>query len=154
MNNKNIIQNKKAFHLYHISERFEAGLVLQGTEVKSLREGGVAIQDAYALIHGGEIYLEGLHINPYESGNRFNHDPMRRRKLLMHKQEIQRLASAIGEKGYTVIPLSLYFKQGIAKVEIGVGKGKKLFDKRQSLKEKEMKTSLDRARKDKNYGKE
>jgi SsrA-binding protein len=145
---KVIIRNRKAFHLYTISDRFEAGLALVGSEVKSIRAGGVVMQDAFAQIRGASAYLESLHINPYEQANRMNHDPLRSRKLLLHKREILKLKAATEEKGCTIVPLSLYFKDSWVKVELGVGKGKKLFDKRASIKDREIKRTLDRAKRE------
>ena len=131
---KLIAVNKRARFDYHISETFEAGLVLQGTEVKSLREGRVTLQDAYADVQDGEVFLLHAHINQYEQGNRFNHDPERPRKLLLHKQEIRRLVGKTQEKGLTLIPTRLYFTHGKAKVELGLAKGKKQYDKREDMK--------------------
>lgn len=129
---KLIAQNRKARHEYHIEEAFEAGVVLVGTEVKSCREGRVNLADAYASIKDGEPWLLQCHISPYSHGNRQNHDPMRPRKLLLHRREIETLEVASAQGGRTLVPLRLYFKHGLAKVEIAVGRGKKLFDKRAS----------------------
>jgi SsrA-binding protein len=145
-----IIDNKKAFHDYFIEERYEAGLVLRGTEVKSLRIGKVNMGDSFALVKSGEAFLHNLHISPYEFGNRENHDPDRMRKLLMHRAEIHKLFGKIREQGYTLIPLRLYFKDGRAKVELGLAKGKKLHDKREDLKQKEMKRDVAQALKERN----
>lgn len=144
---KIIARNKKASHLYHILEKYEAGIELKGTEVKSLRDGKASLQESYAIIRKNEVFAEGLHINPYEAGSRNNHEPLRRRKLLLHKKEIAKLAAAVQEKGCTLVPISLYFKKRMAKMEIGLCKGKNLFDKRQSLKEKEAKQKMDRMKK-------
>lgn len=141
---QNITTNRKAFHEYHIEETFEAGMALQGTEVKSLREGKVNLQDAYCAVDGEELKLVGCHISPYTHGNYFNHEPDRQRKLLLHRKEIDRLAKATQQKGYTIVPLKLYFKNGLAKAEIGLAKGKKLYDKRSDIEERETRRSLDR----------
>ena len=125
-----IARNKRARHDYHILDTWEAGLVLTGTEVKSLRNGKATLGDAYAIVKDGEMFLLNLHIAPYEQGNQFNHEPTRTRKLLLHRQEIRRLIGSVERQGLTLIPLELYFKNGIAKVSIALGKGKKLHDKR------------------------
>lgn len=148
MAEKLICNNKKAFHDYFIEERFEAGLVLQGTEVKSLRSGKANLNDTFAMIRDGEAFLHNLHIAPYEFGNRANHDPDRMRKLLMHKREIEKLYAKIREQGYTLIPLKLYFKDGKAKVELGLAKGKKLYDKREDIKKKDVQREVAKALKD------
>ncbi|MCQ2353623.1 MAG: SsrA-binding protein SmpB [Clostridia bacterium] len=127
---KQISSNRKAFHEYFVIERFEAGISLSGTEVKSIREGAVNLKDCYCGIKDGEIFVYGMHISPYEKGNIFNRDPLRVRKLLMHKREIIKLHSSVSQKGYTLIPLSLYFKDSKVKIELGLCKGKQLFDKR------------------------
>jgi SsrA-binding protein len=137
MGEKLICNNKKAFHDYFIEEKFEAGMVLQGTEVKSLRMGKANLNDSFAMVRDGEAYLHNLHISPYDFGNRANHDPDRMRKLLLHKQEIVKLFSKVREQGYSLVPLRLYFKDGKAKVEMGLAKGKKLYDKREDLKKKD-----------------
>ncbi len=138
------IQNRKAFHDFQIEERYEAGLVLKGTEVKSLRQGKATFTDAFAYIQDGEVFLRELYIKPYEHGSYYNHDPRRPRKLLLNKKEIRELDKAIAQKGYTIVPLKLYFKNGKVKVEIGLARGKKKFDKRESIKEKDVKRQLDR----------
>jgi len=137
MGEKLICNNKKAYHDYIIEQKFEAGMVLTGTEVKSLRQGKANLNDAFAQIKAEEAFLNNLHISAYEFGNRENHDPDRMRKLLLHKKEIIKLFSNIREQGYTVIPLRLYFKNGLVKVELGLAKGKKLYDKREDLKKKD-----------------
>jgi SsrA-binding protein len=142
---KIIAVNKRARFDYHISETFEAGLVLQGTEVKSLRDGRVNLQDAYADVQNGEVFLLQAHINQYEQGNRFNHDPVRPRKLLLHKQEIKRLIGKTQEKGLTLIPTRMYFNRGKAKVELGLAKGKKQYDKREDLKRRTAERDIARA---------
>jgi len=144
---KLICQNKKAWHNYFIDDRYEAGVSLLGTEVKSLREGRANIGDSYAKIKDGQIFLVDAHISPYTHGNRFNHDPLRTRKLLLHKREIRRLIGKVQEKGFTLIPLRLYFSDGKAKVELGLAKGKKLFDKREALRRKTMERDMERGRK-------
>ena len=147
MAEKLICQNKKARHNYSIEDTYEAGIALMGTEVKSLREGRANLGDSYGKIKNGEVYLVDAHISPYTFGNRFNHDPLRTRKLLLHKKEIRRLIGKVQEKGFTLIPLRLYFSDGKAKVELGLGKGKKLFDKRETLKRKTMERDMERGRK-------
>jgi len=144
---KVICQNKKARHDYFIEETYEAGLVLQGTEVKSLREGRANLVDSYAIVESGELFLINSHISPYTPANQFNHHPNRKRKLLMHKKEVSRLIGKTREKGYILIPLKLYFKEGHAKVELSLAKGKKLYDKRASLKQKEASREMDKAMK-------
>ena len=147
MGEKLICNNKKAYHDYFIEEKFEAGMVLYGPEVKSLRMGKANLNDAFVQIRNGEAFLNNLHISPYEFGNRENRDPDRLRKLLMHKKEIVKLFSKIREQGYTVIPLRLYFKNGLVKAELGLAKGKKLYDKREDLKKKDHKREVDQAMK-------
>jgi SsrA-binding protein len=129
---KVVTDNRRARHDYHIEETIEAGIVLQGTEVKSIRLGKVNIRDSFARVENGEVFLYGMHISPYEQGNRFNHDPLRVRKLLLHKREIRRLIGKTREDGYTLVPTRLYFLNGKCKVELGVAKGKKLYDKREA----------------------
>lgn len=148
MGEKVVIQNRRARHDYHVLEKHEAGIELRGTEVKSLRAGHIVLKDAYADVEGGEIFLVGVHINPYEQGTVWNHEPERRRKLLMHKREIAKLGAQVAEKGYTLVPLSVYFKEGRAKVEIGLCKGKQTFDKRDTIRGREVKREIDRAMKD------
>ena|SRR5690554_3291946 len=146
---KTIATNRKAFHDYFIEEKFEAGLVLAGTEIKSIRKGSVQFKDAYIDIKENEAFIIGMHIAPYEFGNRFNHDETRDRKLLLHKIEIKKLNKNVQQKGYTVVPLSLYLKDGKAKMEIALAKGKANYDKRQSLKEKDAKREIEKAMKNK-----
>lgn len=142
---KTICTNKKAYHDYHIEDKFEAGIVLTGTEVKSLREGKANLKDSYAKIKNGEVYLINAHISPYSCGNIFNHDPKRDRKLLLHRREINRLIGKVNERGYTVVPLALYFnKKNIAKVELGIAKGKTQYDKRESIKRRDEKRLAER----------
>lgn len=145
---KTIAQNKKAYHDYFIEDTFEAGLVLQGTEIKAIRAGRVNLKDSYAQIKNGEIFLFGMHISPYEQGNRYNHDPLRTRKLLLHKKEISKLIGETKEEGYSIVPVKLYLKNGYAKVLIGLAKGKKKYDKREDLKKKEAKRDIERAFRD------
>ncbi|HET6567474.1 MAG TPA: SsrA-binding protein SmpB [Rhodothermales bacterium] len=140
---KVITSNRKARHEYHIDETLEAGVVLQGTEVKALRDGRANLQDAYCVVGGGEMVMMNCHISPYSHGNLFNHDPMRPRKLLLHRKEIERWGKAAAQKGYTIIPLSLYLKNGRVKVEIGLARGKKLYDKRQDIAERDTKRRLE-----------
>lgn len=142
---KLIASNRKARHEYHIEDVVEAGLVLTGTEVKSLRQGRASLVDGYATEYGGELWLEGVHIPEYSQGTWTNHAARRRRKLLMHRDEIDKLIAASRETGYTLIPLSLYFKDGRAKVEIALAKGKKLYDKRQALRERQDRMEAQRA---------
>ena len=141
-------ENRKARHDYFIHETFEAGLELKGTEVKSLRVGKANLKDSYAVIKDGEIFVEHMHVSVYEQGNIFNHDPLRRRKLLMHKKEITKLFSKTREKGFTLIPLKIYFKKGRAKMELALASGKHNYDKRAALAEKSAKRDIDRAMKD------
>ena len=135
--NKLIAKNPTAFHNYTIENKLEAGIVLSGTEIKSIRSGKANLKDSYALIKNNEIYIVGLHISPYEHGNIFNKDPLRDRKLLLNKREISKLIGLTKQKGYSLIPISLYFKGDLVKVELGIGKGKKLYDKRQDLAKKD-----------------
>ena len=131
---KVIATNRKARHEFEILETFEAGLVLRGPEVKSIRSGNMSFQDSFGRIEGGEAWLYNLHINPYEPATRSNEDPMRARKLLLHRQEIRKLTGSVEEKGLTLVPLSLYFRNGVAKVELAIARGRKLYDKREKLK--------------------
>ncbi|MFD2655458.1 MULTISPECIES: SsrA-binding protein SmpB [Gracilibacillus] len=143
-----IAQNKKANHDYFIEETYEAGLVLQGTEIKSIRAGRVNLKDSFATIKQGEAYINNMHISPYEQGNRYNHEPTRARKLLLHRKQIDKLIGESQQAGYSIIPLKIYIKNGFAKVLIGLGKGKKKYDKREDLKQKQAKRDMDRAIKD------
>ena len=140
-----IAENRKAFHEYHVVERFEVGIALTGTEVKSARAHHVNLRDSFARVDGGELWLERAHISPYEHGNRFNHDPWRRRRLLMKKHEIARLAGKIREKGLTLVPLKMYWKGNWAKIDLGLVKGKALYDKRDAIKEREGRRAVERA---------
>jgi SsrA-binding protein len=131
---QSVARNPKATHDYHILETWESGIVLTGTEVKSLRNGKASIKEAYARVRNGEVFLEGMNITPYEQGNRYNHDPVRTRKLLLHRREIEKLIGAVEQQGLTLVPLELYFKHGRAKIVLALGRGKKLHDKREALK--------------------
>jgi len=141
---KLVANNKKAYHDFFIEEKYEAGISLAGTEVKSLRLGKCSIKEAFVRVEGGEVYVYGMNISPYEKGNIFNKDPLRVRKLLLHKYEIRKLIGASSEAGYTIMPLQVYFKDGRAKIEIGLAKGKKLYDKRQDLKTKNTRREVER----------
>ena len=133
-----VAKNRKAFHDYEIAETYEAGIVLQGTEVKSIRDGRVNLKDSYALVRNGELWLEHCHISPFPQGNLYNHEPMRPRKLLLHKRQISKLAGETTRKGMTLVPLSMYFLEGKVKVEIAVARGKKAYDKRETERRKEI----------------
>jgi SsrA-binding protein len=133
---QSVARNPKATHDYHILETWEAGIVLTGTEVKSLRNGKASIKEAYARLRNGEVFLEGMNITPYEQGNRYNHDPVRSRKLLLHRREIEKMIGAVEQRGLTLVPLDLYFKDGRAKVALALGKGKKQHDRREDLKKR------------------
>lgn len=137
MNTKLIAKNPTAHHNYFIENTIEAGIVLSGTEIKSIRSGKVNLKDSYANIKNGEVYILGMHISPYEHGNIFNKDPLRDRKLLLNKREINKLIGLIKQKGYSLIPISMYFKGSIVKIELGIGKGKKLYDKREDMAKKD-----------------
>lgn len=137
--------NKKAYHDYHIEESYEAGMLLKGTEVKSLREGRANLKDSFARVENEEIFLYNCHISPYSHGNIANHDPLRTRKLLMHKGEIQRLMGKMMQKGYTLLPLKIYFKDGKAKVELALAKGKKQYDKREDIKKRDAAREMEKA---------
>lgn len=147
---KTIATNKKAFHDYFVEESMEAGIELTGTEVKSLRQGGVNLKDGWCSIDDGEMWIKGMHISPYEKGNLFNRDPLRVRRLLMHKREINRLFGLMKQQGYTLIPLSVYFKGSLVKVQVGLCRGKKLYDKREDAARKDMKREAERALKERN----
>lgn len=148
---KEITANRKAFHEYFVLERFEAGIELAGTEVKSIRGGNVNLKDAFCTIKNGELFIRGMHISPYEHGNIFNKDPVRPRRLLMHKREILKLNARVMQDGVALIPLSLYFKDSRVKVELGLCKGKKLHDKRDSEADRQSKRDIDRMMKERNY---
>lgn len=147
---KLVANNKKAYHDYFIEEKYECGIALHGTEVKSLRMGKCSIKEAFVRIENGEVYVYGMHISPYEKGNIFNKDPLRVKKLLLHKQEINKLIGKIKEKGYTLVPLQVYFSNGRAKIEIGLAKGKKLYDKRDDIAKKDQRRETEREFKVKN----
>lgn len=142
---RSVAQNKKAYHDYFVIESYEAGIELFGTEVKSVRQGKLNLKDSWCSIDGGEIFANGMHISPYEHGNIFNRDPMRAKKLLMHKKEINKLYGLTKQQGYAIIPLSVYFKKGKAKVQLGLCKGKKLYDKREDAAKKSAARSIERA---------
>lgn len=143
-NVKLIANNKKAYHDYFIDEKYEAGISLAGTEVKSLRQGKCSIKESFIRIEKGEVFIYGMHISPYEKGNIFNKDPLRVKKLLLHKYEINKMAGKIKEKGYTLVPLQVYFKGSLVKVEIGLARGKKLYDKRQDIAKKDQKREAEK----------
>lgn len=147
---KLIANNKKAYHDYFIEDKYEAGIVLHGTEVKSLRMGKCSIKEAFVRIEEGEVIIYGMHISPYEKGNIFNKDPLRPRKLMLHKKEINKMLGKIKEKGYTLVPLQVYFKGSLAKVEIGLARGKKLYDKRQDIAKKDQRREAEKEFKVKN----
>ena len=148
-NEKAVATNRKAYHDYFIEEKFEAGIMLQGTEVKSLREGRVNLQDSYASVKGNEVFLHHCHISPYSHGNIMNHEPLRTRKLLLHRKEINKLLGKTQQQGLTLIPLRIYFsKRGLAKVELGLAKGKKQHDRRETIKTREASREVERAMKE------
>jgi SsrA-binding protein len=142
---KPLADNRKASHDYFIEETFEAGLVLTGTEIKSIRRGRANLRDAYARVENGEAWLHNMHVSPYEQGNRFNHDPLRTRKLLLHKSQIAQMIGASREKGYALVPLRLYIKNGYCKVLVGLAKGKKQHDKREDLKKRDAQREIEKA---------
>ena len=144
-------QNRKAFHDYFVEERYEAGIELFGTEVKSIRAGTLNLKDSYCIVKDGEIFVHGMHISPYEQGNIFNKDPVRTRRLLMHKREIRKLHALIKQDGYTLVPLSVYFKDAKVKLEVGLCKGKKNYDKRDATAQRDAKREMDRNMKERNY---
>ena len=147
MNTKLIAKNPTAYHNYTIEDKLEAGIVLSGTEIKSIRKGKANLKDSYAIIKNGEVYILGMHISPYEHGNIFNKDPLRDRKLLLNKREINKLFGLTKQKGYSLVPISLYFKGSLVKVELGIGKGKKLYDKRQNNDKKDAERRINQAMK-------
>ena len=149
-NFKLVANNKKAYHDYFIDDKYETGIELYGTEVKSIRMGKCSIKEAFVRIENGQVYIYGMHISPYEKGNIFNKDPLRQRKLLMHRREIDKLLSKINEKGFTLVPLQVYFKGSLVKVEIGLARGKKLYDKRDDIAKKDAKREMERSFKAKN----
>ncbi len=141
---KLVANNKKAYHDYFIDETYEAGIVLHGTEVKSMRMGKCSVKESFIRIENGEMFVYGMHVSPYEKGNIFNKDPLRVKKLLLHKYEINKMAGKVAEKGYTLVPLQVYFKEGKVKVEIGLARGKKLYDKRADIAKKDMKREAEK----------
>ena len=147
---KVIANNKKAYHEYFILDKYEAGISLAGTEVKAIRMGHCSIKEAYISIKNGQVVVHGMHISPYEKGNIFNRDPVRDRNLLLHKQEIRKIDAKLREKGMTLVPLAVYLKGSLVKVEIGLAKGKKIYDKREAIAQKDMKRTLDREMKERN----
>ena len=148
---KIVAQNKKAYHDYFVEEKYEAGIALFGTEVKSIRAGAVNLKDSYCSFDGGEMFVTGMHISPYEQGNIFNREPLRERKLLMHRREIMKLQGLVQQKGYTLVPLSLYFSGSHVKVEVGLCRGKKLYDKRDADAKRQADRDIDRHMKDRSY---
>ena len=149
---KQVTANKKAWHDYFVEEKYEAGIELAGTEVKSIRQGHINLKDSYCTFKDGEIFVRGMHISPYEKGNIFNKDPLRPKKLLMHKSEIRKLVGKIAEQGYTLVPVEVYFKGSLVKVQIALAKGKKLYDKRQDIARKDMRREAERDFKIRNLG--
>ena len=149
---KLIANNKKAYHDYFLEEKYEAGIELHGTEVKSIRMGKCSIKEALVRIQNGEVYIYGMHVSPYEKGNIFNKDPLRPKKLLMHKTEIRKLVGKLAEQGYTLVPVEVYLKGSLVKVQIALAKGKKLYDKRQDIAKKDMKREAERDFKVRNFG--
>ena len=151
MNTKLIAKNPTAYHNYTIEDKLETGIVLSGTEIKSIRNGKVNLKDTYAHIKNGEVYIIGMHISPYEHGNIFNRDPLRDRKLLLNRREINKLIGLVNQKGYSLVPIALYFKGSFVKVELGIGKGKKLYDKRQDIAKKDAQKQIAANLKNKQY---
>ena len=144
-------QNRKAFHDYFVEEKYEAGIELFGTEVKSIRAGTLNLKDAYCTVKDGELFVHGMHVSPYEKGNIFNREPMRTRRLLMHKREIRKLHALVQQDGYTLVPLSVYFRDARVKVEVGLCKGKKNYDKRAAAAQRDARREMDRTMKERNY---
>lgn len=151
MNTKLIAKNPTAHHNYNIEDKIETGIVLSGTEIKSIRSGKVNLKDSYAMIKNGEVFVLGMHISPYEHGNIFNKDPLRNRKLLLNKREINKLIGLTKQKGYSLVPISLYFKGSLVKLELGIGKGKKLYDKRQDMAKRDAQRQIAANLKNKQY---
>ncbi|MEK6692959.1 MAG: SsrA-binding protein SmpB [Nitrospirota bacterium] len=143
-----LCSNRKAYHDYHIEESLEAGIELKGTEIKSLREGKANLKDSYAILKDGEAFLIGCHISPYSHGNIYNHEPLRTRKLLLHREEIRKLTGKVTQRGFTLIPVRMYLSKGRAKIEIALARGKKLFDKRETIKEKDIRRESEKALKE------
>ena len=151
MNTKLIAKNPTAYHNYNIEDKIETGIVLSGTEIKSIRNGKVNLKDSYAMIKNGEVFVLGMHISPYEHGNIFNKDPLRTRKLLLNRREINKLIGLTKQKGYSLVPISLYFKGSLVKLELGIGKGKKLYDKRQDIAKRDAQRQISANLKNKQY---
>ena len=151
MNTKLIAKNPTAHHNYNIEDKIETGIVLSGTEIKSIRNGKVNLKDSYAMIKNGEVFVLGMHISPYEHGNIFNKDPLRNRKLLLNRREINKLIGLTKQKGYSLVPISLYFKGSLVKLELGIGKGKKLYDKRQDIAKRDAQRQISANLKNKQY---
>ena len=151
MNTKLIAKNPTAYHNYNIEDKIETGIVLSGTEIKSIRNGKVNLKDSYAMIKNGEVFVLGMHISPYEHGNIFNKDPLRNRKLLLNRREINKLIGLTKQKGYSLVPISLYFKGSLVKLELGIGKGKKLYDKRQDIAKRDVQRQISANLKNKQY---
>ena len=151
MNTKLIAKNPTAYHNYNIEDKIETGIVLSGTEIKSIRNGKVNLKDSYAMIKNGEVFVLGMHISPYEHGNIFNKDPLRTRKLLLNRREINKLIGAINQKGFSIVPIKLYFNNNFVKLEIGIGKGKKLYDKREDMAKKDANRKIQRTLKNAEY---
>lgn len=151
MNTKLIAKNPTAYHNYNIEDKIETGIVLSGTEIKSIRSGKVNLKDSYAMIKNGEVFILGMHISPYEHGNIFNKDPLRNRKLLLNRREINKLIGLTKQKGYSLVPISLYFKGSLVKLELGIGKGKKLYDKRQDIAKRDAQRQISANLKNKQY---
>lgn len=151
MNTKLIAKNPTAYHNYNIEDKIETGIVLSGTEIKSIRSGKVNLKDSYAMIKNGEVFVLGMHISPYEHGNIFNKDPLRNRKLLLNRREINKLIGLTKQKGYSLVPISLYFKGSLVKLELGIGKGKKLYDKRQDMAKRDAQRQISANLKNKQY---
>lgn len=151
MNTKLIAKNPTAYHNYNIEDKIETGIVLSGTEIKSIRNGKVNLKDSYAMIKNGEVFVLGMHISPYEHGNIFNKDPLRNRKLLLNRREINKLIGLTKQKGYSLVPISLYFKGSLVKLELGIGKGKKLYDKRQDIAKRDAQRQISANLKNKQY---
>lgn len=151
MNTKLIAKNPTAYHNYNIEDKIETGIVLSGTEIKSIRNGKVNLKDSYAMIKNGEVFVLGMHISPYEHGNIFNKDPLRTRKLLLNRREINKLIGLTKQKGYSLVPISLYFKGSLVKLELGIGKGKKVYDKRQDMAKRDAQRQISANLKNKQY---
>lgn len=149
---KVISDNRKAYHEYFVEEKLETGIILTGTEIKSIRNGRVNLKDSFARVENGEVWLYQMHISPYEQGNRFNHDPLRKRKLLLNRSEISKLVGKVQQEGLTLVPTKIYLRKGLAKLELGICKGKKNYDKRQDIAERDAKREIDRHLRDRQKG--